>query len=66
MKTTHEEVDPVELARLLHEEGWDRPLPEVTQKPLKVWQQLVFWALRLYIIAMLMIVIWAFAHGLHS
>ena len=61
-----EQVDHAELARLLREEGWDRPLPEVGPRPLKAWQQWVFWGLRLYIVVMLMIVIWAFSHGVHS
>ncbi len=61
-----EQVDYAELARLLREEGWDRPLPEVSPRPLKAWQQWVFWGLRFYIVVMLMIVIWAFSHGAPS
>lgn len=60
-----EEVDHTELARLLKEEGWDQALPEVPARPLKAWQQWVFWGLRLYIIVMLLIVVWAFSHGVH-
>ncbi|MHB1512573.1 MAG: hypothetical protein ACYCTF_06725 [Acidiferrobacter sp.] len=61
-----EEVDLAELARLLREEGWDKALPEVGPRTLKAWQQWVFWGLRLYIVVMLMVVIWAFAHGARS
>ncbi|HUW98411.1 MAG TPA: hypothetical protein VMV40_06150 [Acidiferrobacter sp.] len=61
-----QEVDHAEFAQLLREEGWDQPLPEVTTKALKGWQQLVFWALRAYIVVMLLVVIWAFSHGTHS
>ncbi len=61
-----QQVDYAELARLLHEEGWDKALPEVAPRVLKAWQQWVFWGLRLYIVVMLMIVIWAFSHGAHS
>jgi hypothetical protein len=60
-----EQVDYAELARLLREEGWDKALPEVPPRALKVWQQWVFWGLRLYIIVMLLIVVWAFSHGVH-
>lgn len=65
MKHNHH-VDQVELVRLLREEGWDQVLPEVAPKTLKGWQQIVFWGLRLYIIVMLLIVIWAFSHGAHT
>ncbi len=61
-----QEIDASEIARLLREEGWDRALPEVGAKALKGWQQVVFWALRAYIIVMLLIVIWAFSHGAHT
>ncbi len=61
-----DQVDHAELARLLREEGWDRNLPPVTPKTLKAWQQAVFWGLRLYIVVMLLVVIWAFAHGARS
>jgi len=65
MKYT-QEIDQAELARLLREEGWDRTLPEVVPKALKGWQQMVFWALRAYIVVMLLVVIWAFSHGVHT
>ncbi len=61
-----QEVDAAEIARLLREEGWDRPLPEVSPKALKGWQQIVFWGLRFYIVVMLLVVMWAFSHGVHT
>lgn len=61
-----QEVDAAEIARLLREEGWDRALPDVHPKALKAWQQIVFWALRGYIIVMLLVVLWAFSHGAHA
>ena len=61
-----QQVDHVELARLLREEGWDKALPEVAPKALKPWQQIVFWGLRAYIVVMLLVVIWAFSHGAHT
>ena len=57
------QINQAELAQLLHEEGWDKPLAPVAPKTLKPWQQVVFWGLRLYIVVMLIIVIWAFGHG---
>ncbi len=66
MKGGEEQLDHVELARLLREEGWDKPLPEVRPRALKAWQQAVFWGLRAYIIVMLLVVIWAFSHGIHT
>lgn len=60
------DVQTTALAKLLHDEGWDQPLAEVTPQPLKLWQQAVFWALRIYIVVMLMIVIWAFGHGANT
>lgn len=60
--STHD-VQTTELAKLLRDEGWDQPLAAVTPRPLKPWQQAVFWGLRIYIVVMLMVVIWAFAHG---
>ncbi len=56
------DVNQAELAQLLREEGWDKPLAPVALKTLKPWQQAVFWGLRLYIVVMLIIVIWAFGH----
>lgn len=61
-----QEVDALEIARLLREEGWDRALPAVSPMALKGWQQIVFWALRAYIVVMLLVVMWAFSHGAHA
>ncbi|MDA8389141.1 MAG: hypothetical protein M0Z76_00070 [Gammaproteobacteria bacterium] len=57
------DISQAELAQLLRDEGWDKPLAPVRLKTLKPWHQAVFWGLRLYIVVMLIIVIWAFGHG---
>ncbi len=58
-----QDISQEELAQLLREEGWDKPLAPVQPRALKPWQQAVFWGLRLYIVVMLIIVMWAFGHG---
>ncbi len=54
------------LARLLAEEGWDTPLPPVHRQQLEPWQQWVFWGLRIYVVIMCVIVLWAFTLGVHA
>lgn len=49
----------LDLART---EGWHVPPPEVSRIVLRPWQQAVFWGLRLYIVAMLAVIIVGFAH----
>jgi hypothetical protein len=58
-----EEYSPQEIQTLLDKEAWARPLPPVTRARFRPWQQVVFWTLRLYIVAMLIVVFWAFWHG---
>jgi len=54
-----------ELQTLLAEEGWNTPLPPVHRVQLAPWQQWVFWGLRLYVVVMCVIVLWAFTSGIH-
>jgi hypothetical protein len=38
----------------------------VHRQQLKPWQQGVFWALRIYVVIMCVIVLWAFTSGVHA
>ena len=62
MKQLHE-FDPVVIRRLIENEGWEKPLPEVRRVQLTTRQQVVFWGLRLYVVVMTAVVVWAFLHG---
>ncbi|MDA8095202.1 MAG: hypothetical protein M0T84_15100 [Betaproteobacteria bacterium] len=62
MKALHE-FDRETINRLLEEEGWDQPLPEVRRVRLSAGQQVLFWGLRLYVLVMVIVVVWAFVHG---
>ena len=62
MKQLHE-FDPVVIRRLIENEGWEQPLPEVRRVQLTTRQQVVFWGLRLYVVVMTTVVVWAFLHG---
>ena len=55
-----------ELKALLADEGWDTPLRPVHRQQLKPWQQSVFCALRIYVVIMCVIVLWAFTTGVHA
>lgn len=56
--------DAAALQTIAQAEGWLQSLPEVRRATdLKLWQRALFWALRLYILAMTAIVVWAFASG---
>ncbi len=55
-----------ELEALLAEEGWDTPLRPVHRHQLKSWQQWVFWGLRIYVVVMCVVVLWAFTSGMHA
>ncbi len=57
------EFDREAINRLLKEEGWDHPLPEVRRVRLSGGQQALFWGLRLYVLVMVIVVVWAFVHG---
>lgn len=62
MKQLHE-FDPTDIRRLIEREGWEKPLPPVQRVPLTPRQQIVFWGLRLYVVVMTAVVVWAFLHG---
>lgn len=61
-----DEYTPEALEKLLAAEGWDIPLQPVHRQQLKPWQQWVFWGLRIYVVIMCVIVLWAFTSGLHA
>ena len=52
-----------EIRRLLEQERWDVPLGEVRRTRLTPTQQAVFWGLRVYVLVMTVVVVWAFLHG---
>ena len=62
MKQLHE-FDPVIIRRLIESEGWEKPLADVRRVQLTARQQAVFWGLRIYVVAMTAVVVWAFLHG---
>ena len=62
MKQLHE-FDPVVIRRLIENEGWEKPLADVRRVQLTARQQVVFWGLRLYVVVMTAVVVWAFLHG---
>ncbi|OIQ89836.1 hypothetical protein GALL_282660 [mine drainage metagenome] len=62
MKQLHE-FDAEDVRRLVEDEGWHEPLPDVRRVQLTARQQAVFWGLRLYVVVMTVVVVWAFLHG---
>ncbi len=58
-----EDYPAQDIRSLLETEAWTQPLAPITRSKFKPWQQAVFWGLRLYIVAMLIVVFWAFWHG---
>ncbi|MGC8507361.1 hypothetical protein [Acidithiobacillus sp.] len=62
MKPLHE-FDPADIRRLIEREGWEKPLAPVQRVQLTTRQQAVFWGLRVYVVVMTAVVVWAFAHG---
>ncbi|MBX9717020.1 MAG: hypothetical protein K2Y02_04960 [Burkholderiaceae bacterium] len=62
MKQLHE-FDTEDVRRLVEDEGWHEPLPDVRRVQLTSRQQAVFWGLRLYVVVMTAVVVWAFLHG---
>jgi hypothetical protein len=52
-----------EIRTLLEQERWDVPLGEVKRTRLTPSQQAVFWGLRIYVVVMTVVVVWAFLHG---
>jgi len=61
-----DEYTPEQLQSLLAEERWHDELPPVQRVHLKSWQQWVFWSLRVYVVIMCVIVLWAFTSGVHA
>ncbi len=57
------DFDQDAVHRLLADEGWDQPVAEVARIRLSPRQQAVFWGLRVYVVVMTAIVVWAFLHG---
>lgn len=54
--------DDAELHAVARDEGWLVPPAEVTRVALRPWQQAVFWGLRVYVAAMLVVMAIGFAH----
>ena len=52
-----------EIRRVIEQEGWNEPLAEVERIRLSPGQQAVFWGLRIYVVLMTGLVVWAFLHG---
>lgn len=57
---------PEQVQALLTEERWHDELPPVQRIQLRPWQQWVFWGLRIYVVVMCVIVLWAFTSGVHA
>ena len=55
-----------QVQALLAEERWHDELLPVHRVQLKPWQQWVFWGLRIYVVVMCVIVLWAFTAGVHA
>jgi hypothetical protein len=53
--------DRSDLDAIARSEGWHEPPAEVTRVVLRPWQQAVFWALRLYVVVMLAVMVVGFA-----
>ena len=52
-----------EIRQLIEQERWDEPLAQVKRTRLSSPQQIVFWGLRVYVVFMTVVVVWAFLHG---
>ncbi|MDE3073368.1 MAG: hypothetical protein KGJ63_11625 [Pseudomonadota bacterium] len=61
-----DEYTPEQVQTLLAEEHWHDELQPVHRVQLTPWQQWVFWGLRIYVVAMCVIVLWAFTAGVHA
>jgi hypothetical protein len=57
------EYSDIEIQGIVREEGWDQPLAPVRRVRLTLWLEVAFWALRVYILAMLGVVGYAFFHA---
>ncbi|MDE8350235.1 MAG: hypothetical protein POG74_12295 [Acidocella sp.] len=58
--------DEDEINELAISEGWLTPPAEVTRAALKPWQQTIFWALRAYIVVMLIVMAVGFSRSAGS
>ncbi len=54
-----------EIEAIIRDEGWDRPLVPVHRVTPSGWFAFAFWGLRVYIVAMLAVLGYAFLHVLH-
>ncbi len=61
MKELHD-FDAQDIRRLIEQERWNEPLSEVRRVRFTPGQQMIFWALRAYVIVMTVVVVWAFLH----
>ena len=57
------DFQPQDIRRVIEQERWYEPLAQVRRTRLTSLQQTVFWGLRLYVIVMAAVVVWAFLHG---
>ena len=60
------EYTPEQVQALLAEERWHDELLPVHRVQLTPWQQWVFRGLRIYVVVMCVIVLWAFTAGVHA
>lgn len=56
--------DDSDVQEILEREGWAEPLPPVKRLArLSGWHQFAFWVLRVYVAAMLVVVVYALTKG---
>jgi hypothetical protein len=59
----HVQTDDIgALNAIAQSEGWSTPPAEVTRIALRPWQKAVFWGLRIYVVVMLVVMAFGFAH----
>jgi anti-sigma-K factor RskA len=56
------EYSDTDIRAIVEAEEWDRPLTPVAQTRVSGWYAAAFWMLRLYVIAMVLVVGFAFFH----
>lgn len=54
-----------EITDILHGEAWASPLKPVTRVKPSGWLAAAFWGLRVYVVLMLGVVVFAFVRGIH-
>ncbi len=57
------DFQPQDIRRVIEQERWYEPLAQVSRTRLTPLQQAVFWGLRVYVVVMAAVVVWAFLHG---